>query len=281
MVCPDCYMAHRRLPDLTQYTLEDAKAIATQIVPAPEALRELSWDKYRLSPANQTLRIDGGEPTVWPYLAAFLSWFIATYPNRAVVLTNGLRLAESGFLRNFPLTNQIFFAVSPKLNTLRMAGAGFRALDDAGRQYACIATTRTLVEMEQILDVADRFNPKEIRVRSIVNHQTGERYLFQSELIGFLCRRYGIHRDDYLAEMDATLPCATRLYGRLPFVLHTGLNPTWNTAILEEVAKCTTFHLGLRSMQTQAEAFLGNARFAVWRRRYLHEGVTKGISLAA
>jgi len=280
--CEYCYnryllLHHPGNTDLQQliYSLEE-------FVPAdPRPVQK--FRDYVYDGLHPTVSFIGGEPTVAETLIPFVHYICGAKNrnNKIYIYTNGIKLADPNYLRQFPNTNQIMWSISTDKNTKQeflmeiLQNLETYTKHEYGFNVIVGETESTQRQNLKLNDYLLKWNPEEIRYRAICDQIKGTSdYL--SNVIKFIEEARGIKYRHYVDNAK---------FGHGGYVsslktdegkVAAAMLPVWNRTCAEMVSAWGSFVLNTTHINAPGECHMNSPELYKWRMAHTSKYISEG-----
>jgi len=228
----------------------------------------------------------GGEPTVSDNLPPFVEHIVNTRNNKMYVYTNGIKLQDIDYLKQFPNTNQIMWSISTDKDTPKefldtTIGNIKKFKHEYGFNLVVGTTEETIEKNLEIDEWLKSYNPQEIRYRAVCDQRKGTSdYL--SNIIKFIARTRDISYQHFLDKShighggfvstlraeDSDDPSKGKV--------SVALLPVWKQTFAEAVCKWGSFMINTTFLNVPAECHMYSVPLYKWRMEHTKEYISEG-----
>jgi MoaA/NifB/PqqE/SkfB family radical SAM enzyme len=284
--CKHCY--NRDLVNIHpgNTTLEQLITSLEEFV--PKDTREIvPFKKYVFDGVHPTVSYIGGEPTVADTTIPFTNYIHNTRNNKIYIYTNGIKLLDIDYLKQFPNTNQIIWSISTDIDTeesfLRKITENIK-LFNFEYAYNIVINKDALEKNIEIDKICRDYNPQEIRYRSCINQPKGTSDSLSS-IIKIIEKIRGISYDYFLdnAHFRHGVFVSSLSYNKTDNP-NTGnvaiaILPVWRKTFAEVLCKWGSFVLNTKGINTPGECHMSSSDLFKWRMKHTEDYITEGTKI--
>lgn len=245
----------------------------------------IPFKEHELDGIHPTISYIGGEPTVADTIIPFTRYITETRNNKIFIYTNGIKLLDIDYLKQFPNTNQIIFAISTDINTtedfIRKVTKNIMKFNfEYGYSIVVSPNKEEQIKNFEIDKICRSYQPQEIRYRVYINQPKGySDYL--SSVMKFIEKSRDISYDYYLD--NAWLAhggfVSTLKYDKTenPDTGNIAIAslPVWRKSFTEILCKWGAFVMNTNYINIPGECHMNSADLFFWRMKHTKEYVTE------
>lgn len=274
--CRYCYEKTLPIKHPGNNTLEEFIYSIQKYVPDdPRGYGERPYKEYKYDGYHPVIRFVGGEPTMFPDLDKLVHWIVENTNNKIHIYTNGIKLLDDDYLKRFPNSNQINWALSVDHETdpafIRTITENI--IDNNSNHeysYGVLLSCPTAKKMLEVDKICREYNPQEIRYRGISDQLHGKFFPKLSQLIQFICKSRGLDKDYYLENARFHQQCLSCLsYDKTDNPdtgnIVTAILPLWRTMIVEDMVKYGSFVINTKFLNHSCETHAVSGALYKWR----------------
>lgn len=286
--CKYCYNRDIDRPHPRETTLDELIISLDKFV--TKDMREVvQFKKFDYDGIHPTVSFIGGEPTVAKSLVPFTHYINDTRNNKMYIYTNGIKLLDKSYLKQFPNTNQIMFTISTDENTtekyLRDVTETLEQFNfEYGYNIVVGLTEEAIKKNVEVDNICRSYNPQEIRYRAMINQHKGTTdYL--SNIIKFIERARDIPYDYFLenANFRHGVFVSSLLYDKTDNPetgnIAVAILPVWKTTFAEVLCKWGSFVINTKGMNSPGECHISSLDLFKWRMKHTKEYISEGTKI--
>lgn len=259
-----------------------------QFVPA-DRREVLPFKDYIFDRLHPMISFLGGEPTIADELAPFIHYITSTRNNKIYVYTNGIKLQDIDYLKQFPNTNQIMWSISTDKDTtekfLRTAIENIMEFNHEFGFNLVVGQTENTIQKNLEIDKWMRdYEPQEIRYRALCDQRKGTSdYL--SNMVKFIERARGIDYNYYLDKASigngGFVSSLKPEYSDDPNKgkVSVGIVPAWRQTFTEVLCKWGSFVLNTTYINSAGECHMNSPDLYKWRMKYSKDYISEGTRI--
>jgi len=253
----------------------------------PTDTREVvPYREYIYDGLHPTISFIGGEPTVAESLIPFIEYIVSRGTNKMYVFTNGIKLLDMEYLKQFPNTSQIMFSISTDMNTteefVRTVTENLMKFNfEYGYNLVVGRTESTILKNLEVDAILRQYEPEEIRYRAFADQVKGT-LDYASSMVAFIERSRGIPYDYYVQNANwGHGSIVSWLDYDLSENLKTGrvsiaVLPVWKRTFAEIQAKRGSFIINTTYINSPGECHMNSPALYKWRMENTKNYITKG-----
>jgi len=241
---------------------------------------------YVYDTIHPTIAFLGGEPTVAETLIPFIHYITSTRNNKMYVYTNGIKLQDIDYLKQFPNTNQIMWSISTDKNTTKeFLDTIIGNITKLNHEYGfnlIVGQTEETIQMNLELDKHMRtYAPQEIRYRAVCDQRKGTSD-YISSILKFIERARGIDGNFYLDKAHVGhggfVSTLKPEYSDDPSKgkVSVACIPVWKMTFAEMVCKWGSFMINTTYINAPAECHMNSVPLYRWRMKHTSEYISEG-----
>lgn len=286
--CKYCYNRDIDRPHPRDTTLKELIISLDKFV--TKDMRDIvPFKKFDYDGIRPTVSFIGGEPTVAKTLIPFTHYIADTRKNKMYIYTNGIKLLDINYLKQFPNTSQIMWSISTDENTsekyLRDVTENLMKFDFEYGYNIVVGKTEEVIEKNIKIDnICRSYNPQEIRYRACINQNEGTSdYL--STIIKFVERVRDIPYDYFLknAKFKHGVFVTSLPYDKTDNPdtgnIAIAILPVWKTTFAEVLCKWGSFVINTKGINSPGECHMSSLDLFKWRMKHTKEYITEGTKI--
>jgi len=281
--CHYCYSkdfkAHA--PD---YPLLNLMNTVDLFVPADNRI-VVPFRQYQYDSIHPTISFVGGEPTVAKTLLPLIEHIISRGTNKIYIFTNGIKLLDKEYLRQFSNTSQIMFSLSVDINTevdfIRSVTENLMKFNfEYGYNLVVGRSEETIQPLLKLDKTLREYEPEEIRYRALSDQIKGLQDC-PSSIVKFIERSRGIPYDYFIANCNwghgsivSMLDCdksENPKTGRVSIAMI----PVWRKTFAEIQAKRGCFIVNTKYLLTPSEGQIESKDLYNYRMKHTKKYMTE------
>lgn len=248
----------------------------------------------------------GGEPTVSDSLIPFVHYIANTRKNKMFIYTNGIKLLDIDYLKQFPNTSQIMWSISTDINTeesfIRKVTEnimkfnfeyGYNIIVGTKEvaHVCCTMTSDPVNELKatikknlEIDKICRSYEPQEIRYRAFASQKRGySGYL--SSVLKFVAEARDIPYNHFLENMwfghAGIVSSLSHLKTENPNTgkIAVALIPIWKRTFAESLCKWGSFIINSFPLNLPSEGHMGCYALYKWRMEHTKDYISEGTKV--
>jgi len=286
--CNYCYEKDLLVKHPGNNTLEDFISNIKEFV--PDDTRGYGYKPYKeyyYDGVHPMIRFVGGEPTMFKNLDKLVYWIVNNTNNKVHIYTNGIKLQNPEYIKKFPKSNQINWALSidheTKSNYIRTFTENIEKFG-GGQEYSygVLLTCNTTQKMLKIDKICREYQPQEMRYRGISDQLKGKYFPMLSQIIKFICKSRNLDFDYYLNNAKFHQQCLSSLKFNKTDNHNTGnivtaILPMWRTLIVEEAIKYGSLVVNTKYLNNSTETHCVSGQLYKWRMKHPKTAFHNGL----
>jgi MoaA/NifB/PqqE/SkfB family radical SAM enzyme len=288
--CKYCYNRYLLEQNPGNISINNLVKSLEEFVPVdPRDLSNISLKEYVHDRIHPMLKFIGGEPTVAETLVPFINYITNTRQNKIYIYTNGIKLLDIDYLKQFENTNKIMWSISTDKNTsekfIRSVTENLIKYNFEYGYNIIVGRTENTIQKNLKLDkVCRSYEPQEIRYRALADQIKGySDYL--SSVMKFIERARDIPYDYYLNNANIG-------HGGYVSILshnksenpNTGdvaiaVLPVWKRTFAEALCKWGSFVINTKGINTPGECHINSVDLFKFRMKHTKDYITEGTKI--
>jgi len=288
--CEYCYNKYLLLSHPGDTSTNQLIKSLEKFVPAdPKDLSNISYKEYIYDKIHPMVSFIGGEPTVAKSLVPFVNYIANTRQNKIFVYTNGIKLLNIDYLKQFPNTSQIMWSISTDKNTtenfIRRVTENIMKFNFEYGYNIIVGRTEDTIKKNLELDkICRSYEPQEIRYRAFADQVKGYSD-YQSSIIKFIELSRGIPYDYYL---DNAWIGHGGFVTILPYdksdnpntgKVSIALLPVWKRTFAEAISKWGSFVINTTYINMPGECHMNTPDLYRWRIKHTKNYISEGTKI--
>jgi len=288
--CDYCYNRYLllQLPGDTS-TEKLIKSLDAFVPSEPKDLSSTSLKEYVYDGVHPMIKFVGGEPTVADSLPSFINHITNTRQNKIYIYTNGIKLLDGDYLKQFENTNKIMWSLSTDKNTpedfIRSVTENLIKFNFEYGYNIVIGKTEDTIQKNMVIDkICRSYEPQEIRYRALADHVKGESDHLSS-VMKFIERTRDITYDYFLNNADfgqsgyvSILPYDKTENPNTGHVTIAKI-PVWKHTIAESINKWGSFIINSTYINTAGECHMNSPDLYRFRMKHTEDYISEGTKI--
>ena len=287
--CEYCYNQFllQRHPGDT--TLKQLIKSLDEFVPA-DPRPTVPYSEYTYDTFHPTVSFIGGEPTVAETLIPFVHYITNVMSNKIYIYTNGIKLHDLDYLKQFPNTSQIMWSISTDFHTtndfIKKAIDNIRKTNHEYGFNIIVGKSETVKKHNLALDkfIRGYCDPQEIRYRAIIDQRAGTSD-YVSNVLKFIERSRGITVDHYLEKgfighggfVNSLKPEFSDDPSKGKVAV--AAIPVWGQSFAETYSKWGSYIVNTTYINAPGECHMNSPELYRWRIKHTDRYITEGTKI--
>jgi len=273
-----CSYCYDKKVKFSFYKYPDARGLVNMVKTyLPEDLRDdkdLPYQDYNFDRKHPIVRVLGGEPTIFPELGEMTKLAAEETTQKWQICTNGIVQQDKKVFEQYSKSHRISWLLSVDWNmTDNFIKKWVENMIEYGGKNEfgfslCIDDNNWEKSMRQD-ELLRQYSPMEIRYRGM-SEQDGSKFSVVSDLIKFVEESRSIPKQAFLDHAQwhqQSLTCLDPEFTDNPDngMVVLARFPVWNTALVEEYCKMSSFNIATKSFWNPAEGHLSSKELFRYR----------------